>query len=126
MGNMVHDNKKFGADLYALEIVAKTDFPTVMGLYVDAIIKCDSVRADVPGAMWRPMEISGDTYGPVHDAYLGLHDTVVDFLRTTVDNLSATAKALDKAVQYFAATDQEAADEMNRHMREGSIPGGGR
>jgi hypothetical protein len=116
-GNVVHQGKEFGVDLYELEKVAKVDFPVVSADYGDAIGSCDRIRGEVDQAMRRPEQFGGDALGPVYRAYLDLHDAVAGFLKETKANLDDTATALDKAARQYAETDRAASDELNRRAR---------
>ncbi|MFI6170746.1 hypothetical protein ACIBCN_28455 [Nocardia sp. NPDC051052] len=109
---------RFGVELYELEKAAKADFPQIALDYSIAIGSCNSVTDQLAQVMDRPGFFGGDAKGPVYNAYLALHATVVGFLTDTVKNLEDTATALDKAAQYFAGTDQTAAEEMNRRMHD--------
>ncbi|MEU7145974.1 hypothetical protein ABZ942_41490 [Nocardia sp. NPDC046473] len=115
---MGDSGKRFGVDLYELEQAAKADFPQIALDYSIAIGSCNSVSDRLAQALERPAYFGGSTQGPVYDAYHALHATVLGFLTDTQKNLEDTATALDKAAQYFAGSDREAGDEMNRLMRD--------
>ncbi|WP_405163234.1 hypothetical protein OG203_44425 [Nocardia sp. NBC_01499] len=115
---MGDSGKRFGVDLYELEQAAKGDFPQIALDYSIAIGSCNSVSDGLAQVLERPVYFGGSAQGPVYDAYRALHATVLGFLTDTQKNLEDTATALDKAAQYFAGTDREAGDEMNRLMRD--------
>ncbi|WP_405164384.1 WXG100 family type VII secretion target [Nocardia sp. NBC_01499] len=121
---MVHQGNRLGVELYELEKAAKADFPVISDDYGTTIGHCDRVRAEVDQAMRRPAYFGGDPLGPVHQAYLDLHDTVAGFLKETKTNLNDTAAALDRAARYYAQTDREAGDEMNRRAHNDPELGG--
>ncbi|WP_037345706.1 hypothetical protein [Sciscionella sediminilitoris] len=111
---MVHQGKEFGVDLYELETVAKSHFPTVSSVYGDAKSNCDRAHTGTDSAMRRSEEFGGGSLGPVHKAYSDLHELTVGLLKETQTNLDDTASELDKATKLYAEQDQGAANELHR------------
>jgi hypothetical protein len=110
-----------GVDLYKLLVVAKDDLPSVSAIYGDAVAAYNRARSGLDAAMQRPDHF-GASPGPVHDAWTQLFDTAVKFLSDTHTNLDATAAALTKAVDMYAATDKEAADKFHSMLNERGEP----
>jgi hypothetical protein len=114
-----------GADLYKLLVVAKDNLPSVSVIYGDAMAKYNQALSGLAAAMQRPEHFGGSP-GPVYGAWTAFHGIAAKFMSDTRSSLDATAAALEKAVEMYAATDQAAAAELKRLRESVGEPEAGR
>ncbi len=118
---MPDSGRELGADLYGLTIVAKRNFPTVATDYRHAQQSLAATSGQ-EAAFHRPDHFGGGPSGPAMAAWAELRDSVVQVVSETATSLELTSHALLLATSWYAAADQDAANEMSRLLSTNGAP----